>query len=81
MKNTTKTITAQSNRVRRQIGKNIKALRKQNDLSQMGLGSEASIELSTVHRIEAAKTDTTLSTLSRIREAFGVSWGKLLEGV
>lgn len=81
MKNNTKPIKAQTLRVRKALGKNLKTLRLDRDLSQMGLGSEASIELSTVHRIESAKTDTNISTLARIRTVLGVSWGRLLEGV
>lgn len=68
-------------RVRKTIGKSIRNHREKADLSQMELGSAASLELSTIHRIESAKTDTNISTLARIRTVLGVSWGRLLEGV
>jgi transcriptional regulator with XRE-family HTH domain len=63
------------------LGKNMRALRKRTYMSQMGLAAQAGTELSTIHRIEAAKTDTNISTLSRIRKALKTDWDKLLEGV
>jgi transcriptional regulator with XRE-family HTH domain len=63
------------------LGDTIRALRRQAGLSQMRLASLSHLELSTVHRIESAKTDTNLSTLCRIKEALGASWSDLLRKI
>jgi len=67
--------------VRKNIGQNLRTHRTGACFSQMKLAGESQLELSTIHRIEAAKTDTNLSTLSRIRKSLGVSWNDLLKGV
>jgi transcriptional regulator with XRE-family HTH domain len=67
--------------VRKAVGSNIRAYRLASNMSQMDLASGARLELSTIHRIESAKTDTNVSTLARIREVLKVSWKNLLSGV
>jgi transcriptional regulator with XRE-family HTH domain len=79
MKNTKNKINEMQ--VRKSVGHNLKNYRLENGLSQMALAAKASLELSTIHRIESGKTDTQLSTLSRISKALNVSWNQLLQGV
>jgi transcriptional regulator with XRE-family HTH domain len=81
MKTTGKDLKPNPDAVRKAVGANVKAYRKAAGLSQMDLAREAYLELSTVHRIEAAKTDTSISTLARIRRVLKVSWKNLLNGV
>ena len=59
----------------------MRAFRKASKLSQMKLAGKAKLELSTIHRIEAGKTDTNISSLARVREALQIPWKKLLDGI
>jgi predicted transcriptional regulator len=67
--------------IRKVLGTNMRNHRKTLKLSQMDLAREAKLELSTIHRIEAGKTDTNISSLARVREALQVPWKKFLEGI
>lgn len=67
--------------VRKHLGSNMRSFRKALKLSQMDLARKAKLELSTIHRIESGKTDTNISSLSRVRAVLQVSWKKFLEGV
>jgi transcriptional regulator with XRE-family HTH domain len=67
--------------VRKKVGSNIRAYRKEAKLSLMALAGRARIDVTTLHRIETAKTDTNISTLARIRGALNIPWNKFLEGV
>jgi DNA-binding XRE family transcriptional regulator len=67
--------------VRKVLGSNIRAYRLAASMSQMDLGREARLELSTIHRIESGKTDTSVSTLARLRQVLRVPWKNLLSGI
>jgi transcriptional regulator with XRE-family HTH domain len=55
-----------------EIGKKIKKLRKDNELSQFKLSIEAGIPKNQVGRIERAEINTTVLTLSKIARVFKV---------
>jgi transcriptional regulator with XRE-family HTH domain len=81
MKYTKPNLTPHPQQVRDFLGENLIKLRKKAGLTQMRLASDAGLELSTVHRIESAKTDTSISTLARIRKAINCKWSDLLKDV
>jgi transcriptional regulator with XRE-family HTH domain len=81
MKTITPDLNPHPEEVRVLLGKNIRAGRHQQELSQMGLAVGAKLELSTIHRLESGKTDASLSSLARIRTALRVPWSHLLEGI
>jgi transcriptional regulator with XRE-family HTH domain len=80
MKTTNGDLNPDPKLVRKTLGTNIRAYRLAASMSQMDLAVAARLELSTIHRIEAAKTDTNISTLARIRQALQVPWKNLLSG-
>lgn len=57
----------------RQIGRNIKAIRIKQGLTQLDLAASCSIEKSTVGRIEIGATNPTVKTLAKIARALDVS--------
>ena len=59
------------------FGKKLKVLRKQKGLSQMKLSYAADIELSQIHRIENAKINPTLTTLSAIASGLEITVAEL----
>ena len=63
------------------LGNRVKLLRSEKGYSQEELGYAAEVEQSQIHRIENAKTNVTLSTLSALANAFGISLSELLTGV
>jgi transcriptional regulator with XRE-family HTH domain len=67
--------------VRTKLAKNARRFRKAAKLTQQDVAEQAQLELSTILRLEHAKFDSTLSTVSRVRKALGVSWEKLLRGI
>lgn len=81
MKKQPKELKATLMQSRKAFGANIRKFRYQDNLSQKGLAASTGLELSTIHRLESAKTDTSLSTLSRLRTHFKCRWDQLLEGV
>jgi transcriptional regulator with XRE-family HTH domain len=68
-------------KIRKILGKNIRKYRTAAKISQMHLAANSRLDLTTLNRIEAGKSDTTLSSLSRIRVALDVPWKLLLLGV
>jgi transcriptional regulator with XRE-family HTH domain len=68
-------------KVRQVLAKNVSLYRKKAGLTQFKVASLAQLELSTVLRLEHAKFDSTLSTVSRVRKALKVSWTDLLKGI
>jgi transcriptional regulator with XRE-family HTH domain len=67
--------------IRRILASNIRNLRTAAKMSQMTLAGKAKIDITTLNRIETIKTDTTISTLSRIRTVLKISWENLLKGI
>ena len=63
------------------FGERLKSLRISKGLTQEELAYQADIELSQVHRLESAKTNATLSTLTAIATALEITLSQLLEGV
>jgi len=63
------------------LGNRVKLLRTEKGYSQEELGYAAEVEQSQIYRIENAKTNVTLSTLSALANAFGISLSELLKGV
>ena len=63
------------------FGERLKELRIAKEMTQEDLAYAAEIELSQVHRLETAKTNATLSTLTAISTALEVTLSQLLEGV
>ena len=63
------------------FGERLKSLRIANGMTQEELAFAADIELSQVHRLESAKTNATLSTLTAISSALEVTLSQLFEGV
>ena len=62
------------------IGKNIKKLRKQRDLSQDRLSKLADISHNTIIKIESGAIQSpTMDTAQKIAKALGVSIGKILK--
>lgn len=80
-KTTTGNLNPHPRTVKETLGQSIRLHRKGNKLSQMDLASRAKLELSTIHRIETGKTDSTISTLSRIRNVLKVPWNKMLHRI
>jgi ribosome-binding protein aMBF1 (putative translation factor) len=67
--------------VRKIVAENVRKSRKASQLSQMDLAGRAWLDLATVNRIERAQTDTTISSLARMRLVLKIAWDDLLEGV
>jgi transcriptional regulator with XRE-family HTH domain len=63
------------------FGERLKSLRIAKGMTQEELAFAADIELSQVHRLESAKTNATLSTLTAISLALEVTLSQLFEGV
>ena len=55
------------------IGKNVKRLRINQDLSQLALANKCSVNREQISRIENARRDYMLSTLLEVCEALGIS--------
>jgi ribosome-binding protein aMBF1 (putative translation factor) len=67
--------------VRKIVAENIRKYRRNAKLSQMDLAGHAWLDLATVNRIERAQTDTTISSLARLRLVLKIAWDELLEGI
>ncbi|MFI8104845.1 helix-turn-helix transcriptional regulator [Streptomyces sp. NPDC086023] len=63
---------------RQTIGARVRAAREAADLTQEELGERVGIDNKTVHRIEYAITDPTLTMLLRIARAVGVPLSQLV---
>lgn len=62
-----------------QLGKRIRALRKEKKLSQRELGIEALIEKSTIQRIERGLMNCTVKTLLKIANALDIEYAELFK--
>lgn len=63
------------------FGERLRQLRLQKGLTQEQLAYATDVDLSQIHRLEAAKTNATLSTLSAIASALDTTLSDLLSGV
>jgi transcriptional regulator with XRE-family HTH domain len=62
------------------VGKNVRRLRLQKDMTQEELAFEAEIDLTYIGGIERGRRNPSLMVLVRIAKALGVPLPKLLEG-
>ena len=65
----------------RQIGKRIKEIREQNNLSQAELAEATELSVSYISHVENAKRKASLESVLRIVNALGITVDKLLAGV
>ncbi|ARF62916.1 transcriptional regulator [Streptomyces violaceoruber] len=63
---------------RQQIGRHLRELREDRGLTQIQLGERAGMDHKTVHRIEYAMSDPSLSMLLRLAAALGVPLADLV---
>lgn len=61
------------------LGKRIKELREQNKLTQLDIASSCDFEKTSISRIEAGRTNPTVTTLYKISIALGVELKDLFE--
>lgn len=54
------------------VGKRIKELRAEKNLSQQDLAAKCNFEKSNMSRLEAGRVNVTLSTLQKVADALGV---------
>lgn len=67
--------------VMRNLGNNIRALRKSMSITQEELSFRAGVSLSQVARIETGKINTTVSTLAAIAKALGVELDQIMKNL
>ncbi len=65
----------------RALGQAIRELRKERELSQLGLAVEANVDPGRVSRIEAGKVNPTWGTVQRLARALGVRVSELAKRV
>lgn len=65
----------------RQIGKRIKEIREQNNLSQAELAEATNLSVSYISHVENAKRKASLESVLRIVNALGITVDELLAGV
>lgn len=65
----------------RQIGKRIKEIREQNNLSQAELAEATNLSVSYISHVENAKRKASLESVLRIVNALGITIDELLAGV
>lgn len=65
----------------RQIGKRIKEIREQNNLSQAELAEATNLSVSYISHLENAKRKASLESVLRIVNALGITVDELLAGV
>jgi transcriptional regulator with XRE-family HTH domain len=63
------------------FGKRLRELRLQQGLTQEQLAYATDVDLSQIHRLEAAKTNATLTTLSALATALDTTVSELLAGI
>src|SRR5262245_57910843 len=76
-----KSIRRMAQDLRRRLGRRVRELRQENQLTQEALAERAGISWHFVSGIERAATGATLETLSSIAAAFGISLSELMLGV
>jgi len=63
----------------KQMGKRLKRLRQARDMSQAALAKNAGLTREYVNKLEAGKQDPSLTTISALAKALGVSVAALFE--
>lgn len=63
------------------IGRNIKGIRGEKNISQQDLAALCNFEKSNLARIESGRTNATVLTLLKISKALNVSLSRLFEGL
>lgn len=61
------------------LGSNLKRIRKEKGISQGDIGRELKVSRGFISTIENGKTNPTLSTISKLAKALGVSSDELLK--
>lgn len=61
------------------LGSNLKRIRTQKGISQGDIGRELKVSRGFISTIENGKTNPTLSTISKLAKALGVSSDKLIK--
>ena len=74
----TKEYTLSMNEAER-LGKNLKRIRTTKGISQGEIGRILKVDKGFISNIEAGKTNPTLSTITKIAKAVGVSVGELMK--
>lgn len=67
------------NEASKQLGKNLKRIRTEKDISQGDIARELDVSRGYISTIENGKTNPTLSTIARIAKALGVTVDELLK--
>jgi len=63
------------------FGERLKAVRLEKGLTQESLAYAADVELSQIHRLEAGKTNATLSTITSVAKGLDMSLSDLFLGI
>jgi transcriptional regulator with XRE-family HTH domain len=63
----------------KKLGENLKMIRIKKDISQTALAETLGVDKSFVSNIENGKTNPTLSTITNLAQALGVSTNELLK--
>jgi len=61
------------------LGKNLKRIRQAKDISQGEISRILEVDKGFISNIEAGKTNPTLTTITKIAKAVGVSVGELMK--
>ncbi len=63
----------------KKLGENLKKIRTQKKISQVEIANQLGVDRSFVSNIENGKNNPTLSTITKLAQALGVSSGELLK--
>lgn len=63
----------------KKLGENLKKIRTKKNITQTGLADTLGVDKSFVSNIENGKTNPTLSTITNLAKALGVSTNELLK--
>ena len=63
----------------KRLGQNLKKIRTQKDITQVSIAKTLGVDRSFVSNIENGKTNPTLSTITNLAKALGVSTDELLK--
>lgn len=63
----------------KKLGENLRKIRTKKDITQTGLAETLGVDKSFISNIENGKTNPTLSTITSIAKALGVSSNELLK--
>ena len=67
------------NNFKKELGKNLKKIRRERGITQEALALESSISRSHIAMIEAGKRDITVSALFKISRALGVNLSQIFD--